>query len=390
MKENKTEKENKQEKVEKPKKSKEKLNLPYEFDASQLKGEATEVLLPISVAQLIEAVKKYDAITPRGGGTGLAGGCVPTNSIVLDLSKLDKIKEFDEKRKKVIVEAGVILEDLQNFLLPYGLEFPVKPSSYKACTIGGMIATDAVGNRAIKYGRTSRWVDWIEIINADGHLERKGKTELADYSGMEGITGIIVAASLSLSEIRERTAELFSYDSLEEVMEKVKSLKHNENVSMIEFLDKKASGLVGMPKKYTLIIEFESDEGSIKGKEYDKLFLTRDSCGPVLSREGYTIMEDPKIILDKLPEFMKICEECGSPVFGHLGIGILHPRFSQAQAKKIAELLSFVVKTNGKVSGEHGIGATKKQYLDEGTKKIYQTVKHRIDPKNKFNPGKII
>ena len=101
MKENKTEKENKQEKVEKPKKSKEKLNLPYEFDASQLKGEATEVLLPISVAQLIEAVKKYDAITPRGGGTGLAGGCVPTNSVVLDLSKLDKdamkFKDYEEE-----------------------------------------------------------------------------------------------------------------------------------------------------------------------------------------------------------------------------------------------------------------------------------------------------
>jgi glycolate oxidase/D-lactate dehydrogenase len=371
--------------------TKSKLNLVYNTDASQLKGEAEEVIVPETLTRLLEIVKTHKRIVPRGGGTGLAGGCIPSKEdLVLDLSKLNKILSFDEKREKVVVEAGIILGDLNQFLLEYGLEFPVKPSSWKACTIGGMIATDAVGSRAIKYGRTSRWVEWIDIVNAEGRIERKGKTEIADYSGMEGITGIIVSACLKLMPKKERTAELFSFDSIEEVLEKVKKLKSNEQISMIEFFDKKIAGIIGMEKKYYLIAEFESGEGSLKGKEYEKIMELRDSYGPLTTKAGFPIMEDPKIVLESFPDFMSFFEENGIPVFGHLSVGIIHPRFPVGQEKKIKEMMHMVLKTRGKVSGEHGIGIAKKNFLDAGTKNIYEIVKKRTDSQNKFNPGKII
>lgn len=372
-------------------KTKSKLNIVYNTDASQLKGEAEEVLIPESLAKLLEIVKSKERIVPRGGGTGLAGGCIPSKEdVVLDLSKLNKILSFDEKREKIVVEAGIILGDLNQFLSHYDLEFPVKPSSWKACTIGGMIATDAVGSRAIKYGRTSRWIEWIDVVNAEGRIERKGKTELADFAGMEGITGIIVSACLKVVPKQQRTAELFPISSIEEVLEKVKKLKSNEKISMIEFFDKKAAGIAGLEKKYYLIAEFESQEGSLKGKDYEKIMELRDSYGPLLTKAGFPIMEDPKIVLESFPDFLSFFEENGIPVFGHLSVGIIHPRFPLGEEKKIREMMHLVLKTRGKVSGEHGIGIAKKEFLDPGTKNIYEIVKKRIDPKNKFNPGKII
>jgi len=349
---------------------KEKICCVYETDASQLKGKVKEVIIPENISQVLEAVKKNDKVVARGGGTGLVGGTVPQDSVVIDLSKLDKIIDFDEKRKKVVVEAGIILEDLNNFLSSYGLEFPVKPSSWKVCTIGGMIATDAVGSRAIKYGRTSRWVEWIDVVNDEGRIERKGKTELSDFAGLEGITGIITSVSLKLVEKKERTASLFSFSSIEEVVKKTKSLKFNQNVSMIEFFDKKTSGLLGLEKNYHLLVEFESEEGDEKGKDYQKLIEIRDSIYPVLAKNGYVRIEDPKIFLEKLEEFMEILEKEGIPVFGHLSVGILHPCFSLEKEKKIGEMMNFILKTRGRVSGEHGIGLVKKEFLDLGTKKL--------------------
>jgi glycolate oxidase len=364
----------------------------YETDASRLKGKALDVVHPKSVAEVQKIVARSDRVVVRGAGTGLAGGCVPQNGldVVLDMSKMDKIGKFDVVKKSVEVEAGVILDDLQKYISRAGLEFPVNPSSHAIATIGGMIATDAVGSRAIKYGKTSSWVKWVEIIDDRGELCRKGNTELSDYSGMEGITGVIVRACLKLSPKKDRSVSLVSVGSLEKIVSIVRELKRNSNVSMIEFIDKGISKELELGDGYSLIVEYEDGSGELKGKERRELMALRDKAYPFVSNEGYTRIEDPKIMIDRFVTLMSWLEKRKVPVFGHIGVGILHPCFNSEQEKYIPEMIKLVKRLGGQISGEHGIGLMKKSFVEVNDKKILVNVKKRTDPLNKFNVGKVI
>jgi FAD/FMN-containing dehydrogenase len=364
----------------------------YEVDASRFKGKALEVVLPTNLAEVRAAVANSKRIVPRGGGTGLAGGAVPQKGedVVLDLSKMNKIENLDAERMTVEVEAGVILDDLQNYLKEFRLEFPVNPSSHAVATIGGMIATDAVGSRAIKYGRTSTWVKWIEVVDGKGVVHKKGATELSDYAGMEGMTGVIVRACLKLSPLKARTASVLKVDRLENVVPIVKGLKGDQAVSMVEFLDRHISKGLGMSEKYHLIVEYEDNSGKLSGAEYERVLVMRDKIYPLLAGQGYTRIEDPKIIIDRFEKFMPWLEERQIPVFGHISVGIFHPCFNQEQEKMIPDLMRMVKNLGGQVSGEHGIGLIKKPFVEMNDKKILMNVKKRTDPSNKFNVGKVI
>ena len=365
-------------------------SLPYEYDASQIKGNATQVLFPKTISQIKNAVTSNPTITTRGGGTGLSGGAVPLGNTVLDLSKFNKIGKLDKRRKTIEVEAGVILDDLELFLQDSELEFPMNPSSHCVCTIGGMIATDAVGSRAIKYGPTSKNLRWIEIINKQGNLERKGATEISDYSNMEGTTGVIVRACLNLVTKKKRTASLIPLKDLDELISLTSKLKKYGEISMIEFIDEITSKKLGLEEKYHLIVEFEDNSGKLKNEKYVELLNLRDKIGPLQTREGYTIIEDPKLHANKIKDFLTWLRAKKIPCFGHISVGIIHPRFKPTQNKLIFEMMKIVRKLNGQVSGEHGIGILKKEYLDPQDKRIFQNIKKRLDPLNKFNPGKII
>ena len=365
---------------------------PYETDASQIKGNAAGVLIPHSVGETINMVRANSCLVIRGGGTGLAGGCVPLNNsdVVLNLSKLNKITNFDRQRKTIEVEAGVILDELQDFLEQYNLEFPVNPSSHSICTIGGMIATNAVGARGVKYGNTAKWISWIDVIDSAGKIERKGVTEIPDYSGMEGITGVIVKAGLRLTGRKKRTASILSKEDFKEIIDVVRELKRNREVSMIEFFDKQVSEIAGLEKKYHLLIEFESGAGEFKDKEYEKLLELRDKVYPLLAKKGFLRIEDPKILLDRIGNVVEWLEGKNIPVFGHLGAGILHPCFSKEKEKLIPEMIKIVKRLGGQITGEHGIGLLKKEFVEANDKKILVNIKKRIDKGNKFNVGKVI
>lgn len=364
----------------------------YETDASQIEGMAAGVENPSTISGVQNVVRLNSRIVIRGAGTGLVGGCVPQNGqdVVLNLGKLINIDNLDKQRKTIEVEAGVILDDLQNYLSRFGLEFPINPSSHRVCTIGGMIATDAVGSRAVKYGRTSNWVNWIEIVDSRGEIHRKTRTELSDYSGMEGITGVIVKAGLKLSERKKRTASLFSSENVSEIVETVKDFKRDSSVSMVEFIDKPSSELLGLERAYHLIIEFESENGKLQGEEYEKVMAMRDKVYPLLAGKGYVRIEDPKILIDKFEQLLIWLEAKKVPVFGHLGVGILHPCFSKKQEKLIPEMIKVVKKLGGQISGEHGIGLLKKDFVEPNDKKILINIKKRTDVENKFNIGKVI
>ena len=364
----------------------------YEVDASQIKGKALDVVHPKNIQEVSRIVVNANRIVIRGAGTGLVGGCVPQDGmdIILDMSKMDSISNFDSERKTIEVEAGVILDDLQEYIIKYNLEFPVNPFSHAVATLGGMIATDAVGSRAIKYGKTSSWVKWLEIVDDKGKVHKKGVTELSDYYGMEGITGVIVKACLKLSPLKKRTANLVKVENLEEIVSIVKNLKRNSAISMIEFIDENISEMLGLDKNYHLIIEYEDDSGKLKDKEYKKLLTLREKIYPLVTKEGYVRIEDPKIMIDRFVKLMDWLSERKIPVFGHIGVGILHPCFNYDQEKYVPEMMKLVKRLGGQISGEHGIGILKKEFVDINDKKILINVKKRTDSLNKFNVGKVI
>ena len=364
--------------------------MPYEYDAAGIKGNTKNVFLPKSIAELKSLVKMNRHICIRGGGSGLVGSAVPQEDVVIVFSKLNHLGKLDLDRQTIEVEAGVILDELQDFLESKKLEFPVKPSSHSICTVGGMIATNAVGNRAIKYGNTSKWVRWIEVIDANGEIKRKGVTEISDYAGMEGITGVIARACLNLSPIIERTGDIFELKSISEVIEKTKELKKFDEVSMIEFLDKTTSVGVGLNEFYHIIAEYENDKGQLKKERYKKILEKRDNVYPFLAGLGYVVIEDPKLMINKLEEFLIWLEENNVPCFGHISVGILHPCFKKSQQKLIEKMMKYVKKLGGQISGEHGIGIIKKEFVDPQDQKIIRNIKKRTDKGQKFNQGKII
>ena len=116
------------------------LKKTYETDASRLKGNAKDVKNPTSIQEVKNVVKSFTKIVPRGGGSGFVGGAIPQKGldVVLDISKLNQIGKLEKERNTIEVDAGVILQDLQNYLEKYNLEFPISPLSKEIATIGGL------------------------------------------------------------------------------------------------------------------------------------------------------------------------------------------------------------------------------------------------------------
>jgi len=364
--------------------------IAYSTDASMIEGNAISVIYAESPEQIRQIVNSSAGVTVRGAGSGLVGGAVPQNCVVLDMSKMNKILKFDRAKNEIEVEAGVILDELNDYLENYGLEFPVNPSSHSIATIGGMISTNAVGTRAIKYGRTSDWVSRLWVVNGKGEIVEVGKTEMSDFAGMEGITGIIFKARLKVVPKKIRSASLVAFDKLQDAQDLVMKLKIRDDISAIEFLDKFISGLLGMNDKNHVIIEYESEEGRMKGTEYERLMRLRDEAYPTLANAGFTRIEDPKILIHKFTEFGEFLQKNKVPFFGHLGVGIIHPVFRKEQGELIREMIKLAKRLHGQVSGEHGIGLAKKEFLEAGDIKLIQRIKKRHDPFGKLNCGKVV
>ena len=159
---------------------------------------------------------------------------------------------------------------------------------------------------------------------------------------------------------------------------------------MIEFLDKKISKGVELTEDYHLIVEYGDGSGLIEGEEYEKLLRKLDEVYSFVVNKGYVRIEDPKIMIDRFVKLMTWFENAGIPTFGHIGSGILHPCFSRNQEKYIPEMMKFVKRLGGQISGEHGVGILKTKFVEEGDKRILVNVKKRTDPLNKFNMGKIM
>ncbi|MCH7850136.1 MAG: FAD-binding oxidoreductase [Nanoarchaeota archaeon] len=377
----------------------------YETDASRFRAQVNAVVHPENIEEVCVEIVKNEGIVPRGAGTGFCGGVVPINKsdVVMDLSRLDGIEDYDAERGTVIVEAGVVLNDLNSFLRKFNREFAIDILSGRVATIGGMIATNAVGRRGIKYGRTSGHIKWIDVIDSGGLISRKGVTEMSDYIGMEGITGVVVRACLKTISLKTRSAELLKFMSFEGVLGRVQVLKRDSRISSIEFFDKQVSGYLGFSNAYHLFVEYEDpytdafetqefnlEDNIFSGERYAELISRIDNIYSAVALEGYTRIEDPKVISDRWPELFEWLEHLEIPVFGSIGVGIMHPCFTLDLEQHIPEMVKLVKRLGGWISGAYGVGILKKGFVDINDKKILASVKARCDPENKFNMGKFI
>ncbi len=360
----------------------------YNTDASRLVGKVEKVAFPKKIEQVQEIVKtsKLDII-PRGAGTGLVGGCVPNNSLILDMGKMNNISDFNPVKKTVRVEAGVTLKELNEKLNGAGFEFPIPSFNYGVSTIGGMVAKNAFGG--IKYESIKKFIEEIEFVNGRGELMKTSKADLMDVCGMEGITGVIVAVTLKIMPKTKKSASIFQTDNLDEALSIARRLRLEKEIIMLEVFPPKISRLLGLQEKYHMVIEFNSDRGKIKGEKYKMVSELKEKVYSVLYSKGYYKSEDYKFFFDKLKEFILFLDSNKILYFGFFGAGVIYTFFRDDEEDKKKKMIKLINRVKAKQVG-YGIGLTRKYLLDFFETKIIKRVKLRHDPFGKLNKGKII
>ncbi|MBT4165762.1 FAD-binding oxidoreductase [archaeon] len=361
----------------------------YNSDASRIVGKAEKVFFPKNVEEVQQIIKTTNLdIVPRGAGSGLMGGCVPNSSVVVDLSKMNNVSEFKFKERSVRVGAGVTIKELNEKLNQVGFEFPIKINNPVA-TIGGAVALNSFGEYGLKYGSIKEWIEEVEFVNGRGELMKTTKADVSDVCGMEGTTGIICSVTLRVIPKVNKSISLFQSDNLEEVFSIARRLKLEKEVIMMELFPPMVSKLLGFPETYNLVIEFGSERGKIRGKEYDELLKAKDKVFSVMFSQEYYNVDDPKFFFDKVRDFISFLDLNEIPYVSYLGAGIVHPFFKDFEKNKKNAVVDFIKKSRAKVS-KFGIGSVRKEFLDSFEKKVIERVKLRHDPFGKLNKGKLI
>lgn len=368
--------------------------LAYSRDASNLFGDCQAVVWPVhldEVCALVEwAGREGLDLVPRGAGTGLCGGATPQNSIVVDFSCLRTIGPVDVKRRRVSVGAGVVLDALNRALEPQRLCLPVVPSSHLAATLGGMIATNASGLRAVRYGNMRNWVEAVTLVDGTGRVHHLSGTALDDVAGREGASGFVVEAELRLTDQpRRHSLTLRAFDDTATLLAQRAGWLADPRLTALEYINQHAAQVAGWPARPHLLVEFEGDGGEIREPaQMAELWRRRDSLGPQLSSRGLPISEDPRVQGDGLGSLLDWLEAEQIPAFGHLGVGIVHPRFRPGD-ERVARLYQQLEAWGGQISGEHGIGLKKRCWTGPAFQEEIRRLKDRYDPARVINGGKL-
>lgn len=435
--------------------------LAYSYDASFIP------LLPASKPDLVvrplttEEVSKVMAIayeheipvTPRGISSGRTGGSIPVQGgISLSLDRMNKILELDEKNMMVTAEAGVRTFDLYNYCAAKGLFYPPDPASWKFSTLGGNVAENAGGMRAVKYGVTSDYVMGLEVVLADGTVLQTGGKAIKNvtgynlvglFTGSEGTLGVITKVLFRLIPMpkKRRTLQIMFRTLDEGCITIHKMLQSNIVPATAEIMDRTCLEAVARHRKLDLspdigasiVVEIDGEDDSALEKQAKQVEAVAKSCGSMdiriaqseqesdelwAIRRGLSaavaalapnrVGEDISVPRDSLPEVVRRIQSIAEKykftiaVYGHAGDGNLHPSLlcdlsNQEEAKRVHQAVEEIFKAalavGGTLSGEHGIGTTKQPYLTlalgQAGVKALKAIKQALDPKGILNPGKI-
>lgn len=367
----------------------------YSRDASNLAGDCLAVAWPVHLEQ-VSALAEWACqegidLVPRGAGTGLCGGATPQSSVVVDFSRLNTIYAFDMEKRSVHVSAGTVLDTLNRKLQPHGLFLPVIPGSHRAASLGGMVATNAAGLHAVRYGNMRQWVEQVTLVDSRGHVHQLTGEKLDDIVGREGVTGLITNAILRLAPIpQRRLLSLHSFASDSALLAERSRWLQDKRLTALEYFNRHAAAQIGWEARPYLMTEWDGGEGEIHDvTRIAELWKARDDLYPRLAQSGYPAIEDPQIEGDVgLAALLEWLDAEGIPAFGHLGMGIIHPCFKPGDAR-LEDLYRLTAEHGGRVSGEHGIGMKKKAWVSLTFQKQIRQLKTIYDPNNIFNRGKL-
>jgi len=431
--------------------------IPYSYD-----GTAALFQRPAAVAfarstEEISSVLRWanetrTAIVVRGSGTGLSGETVPSkDSVVLCLSRFDRVLELDRANLTMLVEPGVLTQTIANQADAAGLLYPPDPSSMKISTIGGNVANNSGGLRGLKYGVTKDYVMGFELVLPSGEVTWIGNKcvkDVAGYSlkdmfvGSEGTLGVFTKILLKLMpKPAAKKTLLATYTSMEQAAQTVSAIiAHPIIPCTLEFLDKTTINCVedyahvGLPRDAAAVLLMETDgheavvaqeaevmarlakeQGAIDVRaaandaEALQLATARRSAFSAVARVApTTILEDVTVPRSELAGMVHFIQDLAQrhnlriATFGHMGDGNLHPTFltNEKDADEMhrvelafQEIVTETVRRGGTITGEHGVGLAKKKYLPESVGglnvELMRKFRRALDPNLILNPGKM-
>ena len=415
-------------------------------------GVVAEPVSTTEVSSLIRMAFEHEVpVTAGGARTGLSGGALAIQGgLVLSLRRMNKILLIDEKNHQVIVEPGVITEVLQNTVSEKGFFYAVDPASQGTCTIGGNIAENSGGPRAVKYGVTKDWVLNLEVVLPDGRVIETGANTLKNSTGYN-LTGLIVGSEGTLGVVTRATLKLLPLPRFQALMlvpftsvtnacktvsdifrsgampSAVEFMEHDAMVLTQEFTGNKDISVNPNDLAYLLIevdgfyeseimpqcerilsVLEENGSGEVlfaqSDSEKEKLWYLRRRVGEAVKASSIYKEEDTVVPRGMLPDLMVAVKSIGekygfrSICYGHAGDGNLHINilrddlsdqvWSEELNKAIRELFDVVVAMGGTLSGEHGIGLVQKDFMDIAFSPDELSVLKMI--KNGFDPKGIM
>ena len=413
------------------------------------------VLKPAStdeIASIMKIASLYKIpVTPIGGRTGLSGGALSVyQGIGLSTERLNKILNIDEKNLQVIVEPAVITQVLREAVAEKGLFYPPDPSSQGSCWIGGNVAENAGGARAVKYGVTKDYVLNLEVVLADGTIIWTGANTLKNATGYnltqlmvgsEGTLGIITKIVLKLlpkvthnvlmlvpffkaNQACEAVSAIFRAGIVPSALEFMErdaidwTLKYNQNIGINVLPAIQAHLLIEVDGNYPEILfqeaekimnvleQFETDEILFADTDDQKnaLWKMRRSVAEAVKSNSVYKEEDTVVPRFELPKLLAGVKNIGakygfkSVCYGHAGDGNLHiniikgnmsdENWNNEVTKGIREIFELTVALKGTISGEHGIGFVQKNYMNIAFSKAHLQLMKGI--KSIFDPEGIL
>ncbi len=428
----------------------------YAHDETENLHFLPDVVIKPKTAQEISAIMticnaQKIPVTPRGAGTGLAGGALPhLGGVLISMERLNAILEIDERNLQVTTEPGVITEVLQNAVKEKGLFYPPDPSSRGSCFIGGNISANSGGPKAVKYGVVKDYVLNLQVVLPTGEIIWTGANVLKNSTGYnltqlmvgsEGTLGIVTKIVLKLlPHPRYDLLMLVPFNNLEKASEAVSAIfRAGFTPSALELVEIDALKIVSSMMDSVavpvtdaiaahLIIEVDGNHMETLMSEMEEIaaLLTQFDCGEIFFADdaqqkaelwklrrrvaeavklaGYTIEEDTVVPRASLPALIHGVKELGrqynfhAVCYGHAGDGNLHIRIKKEGSiyslnnpeiiPGLKAMFALVKSLGGTISGEHGIGLIQKEYMDIVFEKTNLSLMRGI--KKVFDPNNIL
>lgn len=386
-------------------------------------------------------------IVPRGAGTGLSGGASAIEGgVVVSFERMARILAIDPAEQVAVVQPGVVNATLKDAASSVGLWYPPDPSSYQMSTIGGNVATNAGGLCCLKYGVTADYVRALEVVLPDGSIVRTGGRTRKNVAGLD-LTRLLVGSEGTLGLVTEITVRLrrrpapvativASFSSLIAAGHAVNAIVGMADASLLELMDRTTLRAVekyrplGLDTSAAAMLLIQHDVRSASDRvaiaaacteagathvaatddetEGAQLLVARRLALTAIEKLGAVLVDDVAVPVPQLPEMIRriehVAETRGATIatVAHAGDGNLHPvvvynaHDAAATARAVAAfeaLMTHALELGGTITGEHGVGTLKREFLSRqlssSSLALQRRIKAAFDPDNLMNPGKV-